>query len=168
VYINEPLVAPPTGTFSGGGGGCLHYNTIVEIWNGEGYDEVQVKDVKVGQKIHTPEGPKEVTDRIESRHGKTHIITVGDGRSVHCTDEHPIATLYDGKIVWRKAILVEPGEEVMTDQGPTTVMANIRLSFTGRTIHPFYDLTVPEGEQFYANGILVHNKRNAFTEPPAV
>lgn len=159
VHINKPLVEPPTGSFSGGGSsGCIHYNTIVKVWNGEDYDEVQIKDVKVGQKIHTPEGPKEVMNRIESRHGKTHIITIADGRSVHCTEVHPIATLYDGKIVWRKAVLIEQGEKVMTDMGPQTVNANICVSFTGRTIHPFYDLQVVDVHQFYANGILVHNK----------
>jgi len=35
---------------------------------------------------------------------------------------------------------------------------NISINFKSQTIHPFYDVTVKDIHQFYANGILVHNK----------
>jgi len=153
----------PGDTGYNSGGGCIHYDSIVEIWNGEGYDKVAIKDVEIGQLVHTPEGPKEVIDKIESRHGHTRIINTRDGNVVHCTHIHPIATVYDNKIVWRKAALVEQGETVMTDTGPQLVDSNICVNFTGRTVHPFYDITVAEVKQFFANGILVHNKES---KPP--
>jgi hypothetical protein len=162
VFINQPVSetenAPGDSTYTGGGG-CIHYDSIVEIWNGESYDKVPIKDVEIGQLIRTPEGPKEVLNRLESRHGHTRIINVRDGRSVHCTNVHPIATVQEGgRIVWKKAAFVEQGEEVMTDIGPQTVDCNVEFNFNGRTVHPFYDLSVAEVFQFFANGILVHNK----------
>jgi hypothetical protein len=162
VYINQPVSETETnpgdndGVFSGG---CIHYDSIVEIWNGDSYDEVKIKDVEIGQLIRTPAGPREVLNRLESRHKQTRIISVKDGSVVHCTYVHPIATVQEGgRIVWKKAVFIEPGEEVMTDTGPQTVDCNVELNFEGRTIHPFYDLSVADVCQFFANGILVHNK----------
>jgi len=167
VYINDPEGGgddgDPGGFYNPGGPGsifgCIHYDSIVEIWNGESYDKMKVKDVKVGQLIRTPDGPKEVLDRLESRHGHTRIINTSGGRTLHCTHIHPIATVQkNGKIVWKKAAFIEQGEDVMTDTGPQKVDSNIYLNFTGRTAHPFYDLSVADVHQFFANGILVHNK----------
>ena len=165
VYINVPLTGDEDGVGNATTAGCIHYDTLVDILEYDKYVSIAVKDTEVGQMIRTPEGPREIVGRLESHYGSTRVLSIRNNYVIHCTHVHPIATLDDNdKIIWKKAAYIEQGDRVMTDIGPQVVNANVSINFSGKTVHPFYDLDVADVHQFYANGILVHNK--ILTEAP--
>jgi hypothetical protein len=73
------------------------------------------------------------------------------GISVNVTSSHPIATSNG----WRPASRLSPGDEIVTRNGQDKVSQITEK----HEVVKVYDVTVSPCEVFYANGVLVHNKR---------
>lgn len=64
---------------------CITEDSIVELENGE---SIEIKNLKIGQKIKTPNGFSVVKDKFD--HGEMDMveITLSSGKSIKCTLEH--------------------------------------------------------------------------------
>jgi predicted phage terminase large subunit-like protein len=81
----------------------------------------------------------------------TSIVTIStvSGRKLRCTDDHRISTR-EGYI---EARLLGDGQAITSIDGDDFVAS---ISMTANMVH-VYDIQVEGNENFYANGILVHN-----------
>ena len=88
------------------------------------------------------------------------VIKLDNGMTLHCNNDHPIATLNSyGTIEWKKAVNISSGEEIFTSEGSSKCNFAIKIDLGEGVMHDFYDIEIPSVSQFYANGILVHNKK---------
>jgi hypothetical protein len=94
--------------------------------------------------------PCRVTRAVSTVASATLLITLADGRTLRVTATHPIAT----PTGWRAAGELSAGETVQTDADTASVASIETLHQRVRV----YDLTVAGNENFFAGGILVHNK----------
>lgn len=114
-----------------------------------------IEEVRPGDLVlsRAPSGliePCPVARAIGTTAPETLLITLADGRSLRVTAAHPIST----PIGWRTAGVLCAGETVQTDAGNASV-ASIEVLHS--RIH-VYDLTIAGNQNFFANGVLVHNK----------
>ncbi|MDD5151507.1 MAG: polymorphic toxin-type HINT domain-containing protein [Flavobacterium sp.] len=79
-------------------------------------------------------------------------IQTSDNKLLECTSNHLI---YVKNVGWLEAINLMQDDILITDTGEVYI-TDIKL-MSGYDKEPVYDLTVPETESFFANGILVHN-----------
>jgi hypothetical protein len=94
--------------------------------------------------------PGRVTAVHPSR-GRTWLeLVLEDGVRLQATARHPIRTSDD----WVEAGLLKPGDRVTTRDGPRVVNAVLRRRGDVRV----FDLEVEPNPNFFAAGILVHNK----------
>lgn len=83
------------------------------------------------------------------------ITDVDTDFKVTCTPNHKIFTKNRG---WVEAQYLEENDELQLDGEEIYTKKMIKIEkIELETPVPVYDITVPETEQFYANGILVHN-----------
>lgn len=140
------------------GGACIHYTAKVDVWDGEQYNEVMMRDLKVGDMVRTPDGPREVLNKTGGSYEYVRILNTRNGRNLMLSDIHPVALIKDGKQVWRKAMGVRTFDTVVTVDGEDVVDANIVMRYQSGMVHGFWDIEVEGTHTFFAEGILVHNK----------
>jgi hypothetical protein len=98
-----------------------------------------------------------VVNTRATRVNRIHELKFGDGRLLELTAEHPVRV--DER--WVTAGDIESLQRIMTDAGAAQVASNCELQRATRVV----DLTVSPHENFFANGVLVHNK--SFPRPPS-
>lgn len=129
-----------------------------------------IEDLSVGDSVMGFDGSKKVPLSVEAMESplRDHlcVLTFGDGTSLRLTQEHPVYTT-EG---WRslspastaeenKQLLVgklEIGDQVLTADGAYRVLAHVEHI---RGDVQTYNIQKLSGyDNFYANGVLVHNK----------
>jgi hypothetical protein len=100
-----------------------------------------------------PHGPEEgrVSAVYRSWALRHRVLGLADGRSLGVTETHPIAT----DAGWVRAGEIEAPRVVITWEGS----ASIETVKTVLGIVGVYDLSVEPNPNFFANGVLTHNKR---------
>ena len=140
------LLAPPH---------CIVEGTPIDTPSGS----CKIEDLKEGDPVWTraPSGDLQV-GRVKAVHTTwsmaQHRIVLSDGRTLHVTALHPVAT----ETGWKPAGQLEAGESLWSRDGWTTVAA---LTRTGGLVSVF-DLEVEPNPNFFANGVLVHNKSRSY------
>jgi len=117
--------------------------------------DVLIENVRIHDAIWTqgPTGRIEkgvVVDRRELAADRYLSLRLSDGTTLNATAEHPIATPED----WRAAGALCVGDALVTRKGTVTIAAIV----TQNERVQVYDLTVSPNPNFFANGVLVHNK----------
>jgi hypothetical protein len=145
--------------------GCGRVNTCVSqhsmIWTPGG--ETRAAEIETGYLVTSlrPDGSLSFGRVTAIRHGRSDTmltVTLGDGRELWVTPEHPIG-LSGAEFV--PAGRLEPGDTVRTGDADATVVRIVRR----RGDHRVVDLTVEPDANFFANGVLVHNKMKPMPLP---
>ncbi|MCZ7647813.1 MAG: Hint domain-containing protein [Planctomycetota bacterium] len=134
---------------------------------------LRIQCLKEGTRVATPEGARAIQDLrtgdsvwsinaqghrevaqvvssyVDGSSGFLHI-TLENGQWFNATPTHPIAT----STGWSEAGELKPGDELATESGSVRVAGIHRRAHAVRV----YDLTVEPNSNFFANGVLVHNK----------
>jgi len=102
---------------------------------------------------------KEVTKKWASTTEKA-LRVVGDGFDFTCTPEHEVYGLKpDHEAHWFQAHSLRSGDKLLSEKGWVTVDSIDRFEIKA----PTYNLTVKDDENYFADGVLVHNKKNNTT-----
>lgn len=145
------------GGTSEGGGGCVHSESLVTVQRNEEIYSIPIKDLKVHDMILTSHGFKLVKAKMEFRSEHAYQFKTEDGFDLVATELHPIAIKH-GKmedVFWVKIKDLGRGDVVYTNEGTSRITDICRI-FTPSAI--YYDIEVEEPNNFYADGVLVHNK----------
>jgi len=148
----------------GGGGSCFVAGTKILMSDGS---EKDIEDVQVGDYVVGREGKAEVFE-IESpvREGY-YLVSFEEGHKLGVTDEHPLYARNSEKESWSSII----PEKTELDSGMSVLDLNEMIEvktldgwieiedieYVGGEIRT-YNLKSVEGNTFFANGFLAHNK----------
>ncbi len=130
---------------------CIVEGTPIDTPSGS----CKIEDLRVGDEVWTraPSGELQV-GRVRAVHSAwsmaQRMIVLPDGRTLNTTAQHPVAT----ETGWKLAGQLEVGESVWSREGWRTIAA---LTNTDSLVRVF-DLEVEPNPNFFANGVLVHNK----------
>ncbi len=130
---------------------CIVEETPIDTPSGS----CKIEDLTVGDEVWTraPSGELQV-GRVRAVHSAwsmaQRMIVLSDGRTLHATALHPVAT----ETGWKPAGQLETGESVWSRDGWRTVVSVTR---TGGLVRVF-NLEVEPNPNFFANGVFVHNK----------
>ncbi len=141
---------------------CIVEGTPIDTPSGS----CKIEDLREGDPVWTraPSGELQV-GRVVAVHSAwsmaQHMIVLSDGRTLSATALHPVAT----ETGWTPVGQLETGQSVWSRDGWTKIVA---LTNTGSLVRVF-DLEVEPNSNFFANGVLVHNKsRPASHEASAI
>ncbi len=135
---------------------CIVEGTLIDTPSGP----CKIEDLMEGDEVWTraPSGELQV-GRVRAVHTTwsmvQSMIVLSDGRTLHATALHPVAT----ETGWKPAGQLEAGESVWSRDGWRKVAS---VTHTGGLVSVF-DLEVEPNSNFFANGVLVHNKSRIFT-----
>jgi replicative DNA helicase len=105
--------------------------------------------------VQSPTGIRKTSHFYEGGIKPTLKITTRAGYSLAGTYVHPVLVLnQQGEKVWKSLGELQCGDSIITINHPYTDMI-AHIEKTGW--QPVYDLVVPEGHAFVANGIVCHN-----------
>ena len=130
---------------------CIVEGTPIDTPSGS----CKIEDLRVGDEVWTraPSGELQV-GRVRAVHSAwsmaQRMIVLSDGRTLHATALHPVAT----ETGWKLTGQLEAGESVWSRDGWRTIAS---VTHTGRLVRVF-NLEVEPNPNFFANGVLVHNK----------
>ena len=140
------LLAPPY---------CIVEGTPIDTPSGS----CRIEDLREGDPVWTraPSGELQV-GRVKTVHITWSMaqstIVLEDKRTLNATAQHPVAT----ETGWKPAGQLEAGDSVWSRDGWRTVAT---VTHTGGLVRVF-DLEVEPNPNFFANGVLVHNKGKIF------
>ena len=131
---------------------CMLEGTLVNTPSGP----VAVEDLRPGQAVVcvSPSGEHEI-GRVAGKKKATALLYLdirleGTGQRLSVTPQHPLAT----EDAWVSANRIKVGDFVRTQSGLTEV-TEVTTRFRSATV---YDISVSPYANFFANGVLVHNK----------
>ncbi|MCZ6878523.1 MAG: Hint domain-containing protein [Acidobacteria bacterium] len=130
---------------------CMVEGTQVDTPSGS----CNIEDLSEGEEVWTraPSGELQV-GRIRAIHPAwsmvQSMIVLSDGTTLNATAPHPVAT----ETGWKPAGQLETGDSVWSRDGWRKVAS---VTHTGGLVRVF-DLEVEPNSNFFANGVLVHNK----------
>ncbi len=123
--------------------------------------DVPIESLRVGDQVITRVDGTETIGAVtwtKAAPSREHLeIALDSATTLRVTDQHPIATP-DG---FAKAGKLTPGDTVLTRSG----QARIKSITQRRTAATVYDLSIEPGNVFFADGVLVHNKRSEMGPP---
>lgn len=130
---------------------CIVEGTLIATPEGDR----RIDSVRVGSRVWTksPNAEREIgiVARIWEHNADQHLVVqMTNGRELLVTDNHPVATPFG----WIEAGSLGPGSKLMTDSGECSVARIHRKSDLVRV----YDLSVEPNQNYFASGVLVHNK----------
>lgn len=146
VYVDGQFHQAPMGE-------CLAEGSRLEL---PGRSPLPVQDARpglrvMGQALDGPPGEM-LVEVVRVHHVSSLLdVTVEGGTTLGITPEHPVGTPGG----WRAAGLLAPGDAVITTTGVKHVTAVRTRSGPVRV----YDLQVSGAHAFFAEGVLVHNKK---------
>jgi hypothetical protein len=139
--------------------GCVSGSSLIDTPGGPvPAEEIRVGDLVTTRQADSSSGMGRV---IATRHlmaDNLLAVTLSDGRSLRVTPDHPIGVGESGFVAAGELIV---GGAVRTGDADATV--KVIEPVTGE--HRVVDLTVEPDENFFANGVLVHNK-SVVQRPP--
>ncbi len=138
---------------SNGRKGCVSWGSMVDTPGGQ----VRAEEIQIGDLVTTltPDGTLGIGRVTATRQAKAHgllSISLQDGRALWVTRDHPIGV---SDIEFVPAGQLAIGDRVRTGDADSPIVSISRRRSKYRVI----DLTVEPDENFFANGVLVHNKR---------
>lgn len=143
--------------------GCFVEGTTISLINGE---EKPIHFMKVGEEILAYDTVlnKQITATVTKLHVhderifqvRTIILDNGKNTMVTCTDEHPFWT---GNNKWERADKLSVGDvlHIMDEKTNTLKQYAIKEVRVGKVVQVVYNISTT-AKNYYANGILVHNK----------
>jgi hypothetical protein len=150
-------------------GGCFVSGTLVTLSNGE---SLNIEDVKEGDMVITYNIEKNIQEigKVKSLISlkKNDIVSIklSNSTNVECTSEHPFWVVNKGwsSISPEKSLLYHDmniekmtvGDILLTDSNIGVIVDDIK-ELKNETIN-VYNLQIEGHHNYYANGILVHNK----------
>jgi hypothetical protein len=137
-------------------GACVHDLCMVTVKTDPDAKpkDMQIRSIGTGMGIYTSEGFKEVRAVKRRKADEAYSLVTEEDDLLIATGEHPVCIdLANEKYCLMEAL--EPGMQVITLEGPRTVKS-IELVATGDRY--FCDLILDTPHNFFANGVLVHNK----------
>ena len=132
-------------------GACFSAGTLITTENGE----VAIEDIKVDDMVKTY---NEKTKEIEIARVDELFVheECGDGLiingNINTTTNHPF--YIDGK--WVEGKDLKLGDELLNLDGSKQVITSMELNSESQTV---YNFEVPGNHNYYAEGVLVHNKQ---------
>lgn len=136
---------------------CIAGDQLVSTVDGD----KPIKDVEVGNVVHTSGEPCQVTASAQTGVKPTRAVTLSNGRTLRATDDHPVMVITDlcGVQEWRKVADLKPGLLVVgryTQFDDIECSAVVSVSEPGEP-EPVYDLTVKDAHNFVCEGMVVSN-----------
>lgn len=115
---------------------------------------VPISEVQVGDMVHTPIGPRRVTNKFDQGVQQVYRIEVaGDRPGPRATLNHRMAVTDEIEVRW-----VEVGNLIMGDCLVTPDLGRVSVVGVGDPVSAHtYDIEVEEVHCFYADGYLTHN-----------
>lgn len=150
VVVKTPKEQAATRDYTLYPGSCFSAGTLITTENGE----VAIEDIKVDDMVKTY---NEKTKEIEIARVDELFVheECGDGLiingSINTTTNHPF--YIDGK--WVEGKDLKLGDELLNLDGSKQVITSMELNSESQTV---YNFEVPGNHNYYAEGVLVHNK----------
>jgi len=146
-----------------GGGGKKSFLAGTPIRMSGGTDK-SIEDIKIGDMVRTAKFAKSGDGKLCFRNQKvTNTLTgetkrvlkiSGENFSFSCTPEHSVYGLKPNREAeWFTAESLRQGDSLLSENGWVDVIDCERFELEGKT----YNLTVKEDENYFADGVLVHN-----------
>jgi len=139
-------------------GFCLARGTIISTPDGD----VTVEDLRSGRQVWAYDFPTRslvpatVLAVFSSRTDET--IVIND--ELRLSADHPVCIIDEGGNGWRRAAQLQVGEKLLNSDGQAVPVATVES--VGGNID-VYDVAVDGPHNFFAAGLLVHNKSIAWT-----
>jgi len=133
---------------------CIFENELVETKNGH----VKIKDVTVGTLVLTSNGYYKVLNNFYQ--GKQRLVNIKAGKSeLLCTLNHRVAVSSNDGYIWKQAQELTIGDKlVIHDTNNNFIFVPINsIRMSEKIIGETYDIEVETKNEFYCNGLLVHN-----------
>ena len=134
---------------------CLIGETILNTENGR----VMLKDVKVGDKVLSHLGYREVTDKcLTKKDAELFTLTLTNGYKLQGTGDHRVVTRDGPKEIQD----LKPEDNVFIHAGTKNGFVAIMVEESVKSVEPsgfgdVYSITVDEAHTYFANDILVKN-----------
>lgn len=129
---------------------CLAKGTIIETDRGL----FPIEAVVVGDRVLTSKGFFRVSENIYQGRQEL-LIIVTDVGELRCTAKHQVAVSNGEGYYWKLAGNLSINDKLVSVERRCDV--NIRMIINSGICEDTYDLSVPEVNEFVANGLLVHN-----------
>lgn len=107
--------------------------------------------------LHTPQGIQRSSHVYDSGPRPTLTLQTAAGHTLTATTVHPLRVMTPGGPRWRALAALQPGDHIAVQAAHGGLAWQPVLSVTPAGIQHCYDLTVPQGRQFFANDVLSHN-----------
>lgn len=159
--------APSGGGASSGGDGCFVKGTLVTLFDGE---KIKIENIKEGAEVltyHKERGNEKgvVIKLLKPKSNNIIQIDFEDGTKIQCTKEHPIYIKGKGwsSVTPLRSIIkhgvkskkLKVGDIALKEISETKI-TNISNVVTEE--QELYNLMINGNRNYYANGVLVHNK----------
>jgi hypothetical protein len=138
---------------------CFTPGTQISLFNGS---TKNIEDVVKGESIITyneldNKNEEGIVGDVSSHEAESIIIiTFNDGNIINTTEEHPFYVKEKG---WVKASKIEVNDICQDIKGDDIIVSSITTEIKLTTV--YYLSSVSNNHNYYANGILVHNKSSA-------
>jgi hypothetical protein len=139
---------------------CIEENSLVTTVRGD----IRIKDIQVGDEVLTRQGYKKVTHKYNSGVKDVYEVHAGE-RAVWATKEHRFFTVDKDYVEAQELTNTDRLLTLHNDTFTTELASSGKdintednvLKSCRRKQSVTYDITVEDANEFFANGILVHN-----------
>jgi len=144
---------------------------IADIVNPDGVD-LEIGFRKLTEPLKVLNHNNKIVDVSECYYnGEKEVFSVNfiGGKNIKATDNHKFYTVIDGSFVWTQLKDLRVGDHIVNDASmivgeniniDITTYADTVKSISSHGIEPTYDISVPDGNSYIANGLIVHNTIN--------
>jgi predicted lipid-binding transport protein (Tim44 family) len=140
--------------YARGGGGCIESGSLIMTPSGN----LAVEQLKPGDKVVSLSGNSLVESRVEAAYSVNpdeYFELIIDGRTLRLTSEHPVE-ISPG--VFRMASFLKTADKIYIQEKNLTKDAFIQSVKRVPAVKSAYNLLVSPYGNYFANGIVVHNK----------
>ncbi len=183
-----PVVPPPTGSSGGGGGtppggggggtpgggggggGCFLPGTMISMADGtfKPIEEIEIGDLVLSYDFEKSQVVEDsVIDAFDYLSKDFVKMTLSDGTSVKSTQDHPYWAVgrgwvsFDPELTYRNysisTLKVEVGDTLLSDKSELITIETVESSSVGDFLRT-YNFHASKNRNYFANGVLVHNK----------
>jgi len=97
---------------------CLTADHLIEM---EDSSFMKIQDIAIGDRVKTMDGPKPVTNVFSFENQKVRKITLDNGQSIECTDNHKFLTEdTSGTLIWKKATDLQENDKILSFDSKTS------------------------------------------------
>lgn len=149
------------------GGQCLHEKTLVQMADGE---KKEINGIKRGEKVVSFNWrerwfeERECTNVFSRASSEALLIkTINPPKQIVATNEHVFFCTTSGETLEKHADELMAGDKIIVADALTSSSALVESVQRIKSSEKFYDLEVPQNENFVANSIIVHNSAARFS-----